>query len=800
MINKKFASNPLAKAVAIGLATLLPLQAMAQVTEEENVEESVERIEVTGSLGSLPGQDVEAVFGFGKSILETPRSASTISEEQLERFSVSDVDELVAFTPGVFTQSFFGVAGSLDVRGTPGETYFRGVRRLDNPGNYPTPIGASSRIDIVRGPASPIYGPSKIGGYLNFNPKSSRASGGQYYEQDQGALSFTTGTWDKNILTAEVGGPGTISGKKMGYYLYGESENSDSYYENSETNQTVIQASFNVDVTDNLLLEFGGMFHKYDGNQNAGWNRLTQDLIDTGTYITGSAQPLDTDGDGSISHFEYFDAPGGLFIEVDNPLTVTAADFPSIAALVNVGTTTLDRSKTLIAADDVLQNKVTTVYFDASYFTDSGWKIKNQFFYESYENLNENAYGFSQFHDAWVIEEKVIFSNEYETDGLLTQVQISPSLRYTDFRSGDDFINEFFDRRDLTGPSTALDKRLLATRIDQQYSNYDDGNYLNLGIAAMTNLTWESGLDIVLGIRYDTFDVESTTPGGLTLFGGDEDLYVDDSESGVSWNVSISYKTPIGLIPYITAAEQTTIIAGQGANIDAENIPGGYFDTSELFEYGVKGSFLDDSLYFAISQYEQERTDISAQSAVTNNTTNNKGTEVELRWVVNEQLVLTASYTNLEVKNLTVIDGGGFQFGFLGAEDLQLVLDPSVFYGGTPNGNSAYANPAAAKAGIPENIYALTATYDFQNGLALNASIVDVESTPSGFSGAVILPSYTLVNTGIYYDQEKWTFSLNIKNLTDEKYFRSNFPDLFGSQVVLPELPRHYTAKVSYKF
>ena len=27
------------------------------------------------------------------------------------------------------------------MRGTPGETYFRGVKRLDNPGNYPTPIG-----------------------------------------------------------------------------------------------------------------------------------------------------------------------------------------------------------------------------------------------------------------------------------------------------------------------------------------------------------------------------------------------------------------------------------------------------------------------------------------------------------------------------------------------------------------------------------------------------------------------------------------------------------------------------------
>ena len=33
-----------------------------------------------------------------------------------------------------------GEAGSLDIRGTPGESYFRGMRRLANRGNYPTPI------------------------------------------------------------------------------------------------------------------------------------------------------------------------------------------------------------------------------------------------------------------------------------------------------------------------------------------------------------------------------------------------------------------------------------------------------------------------------------------------------------------------------------------------------------------------------------------------------------------------------------------------------------------------------------
>lgn len=38
-------------------------------------------------------------------------------------------------------------------------------------------------------------------------------------------------------------------------------------------------------------------------------------------------------------------------------------------------------------------------------------------------------------------------------------------------------------------------------------------------------------------------------------------------------------------------------------------------------------------------------------------------------------------------------------------------------------------------------------------------------------------------------DADDWTASFSVKNLTDEKYFRSNFPDLFGAQIILPELP-----------
>ncbi len=796
MKHPKQSRAPLAVAIAGLLAgTTYTTTLFAQEAPEDEAL-GIEEVVVTGSLRSLPGEDVQ-IFGFGKSLLETPRSASTISFEQMDRFNITDIDELVAFAPGTFTQSFFGVAGSLDVRGTPGETYFRGVRRIDNPGNYPTPIGASDRIDIVRGPASPIYGPAKIGGYINFNPKSARAGTGAFLEEHTGAVSYETGSWDRNVVTAEVGGP---MSDNMGYYLYAEVEDSDSFYDNTATEQTILQASFDVELSDKLLMQFGGMYHDYTGNQVAGWNRLTQDLIDNGNYQAGTARPLDTDGDGEISHFEYFD--GGVTNFFGSPTQVTNEFLQANPNyhLDNASIVKLDESNVLVAEDDTLENEVTTLYLDFIYTADSGLEIKNQLFYEAYENLNENAYGFSQFHDTYVIEDKLVFAYQIQGDGLTTSLQVSPSIRYTDFKHGDDYINEYFDRRDLTGPSTALDRRQLATRIDSLYTEYYVGDYTMYGLAFLGDFTWDNGLAITLGARSDTIDMTSSSPNDKLLF-GDSLGSASDTEDLFSWNVSVNYTTPIGLVPYVTLSEQATIIAGQGAELQVGNILNGDItDTSELVEVGLKGSFLDDSLYFAVSVYEQERTDFSAQAIVTNSTDKTEGIEAELRWVVNEKLILTAGYTNVEVNNLNTGENGG-RFSFYGAEDIPGV-DTSLLFGGLTAGfvPTDGTNASSQKAGIPENIYTFTGTYAFDMGLALTGSVISVDETVSGHSRAVNLPSYTLLNLGVSYETDNWTFQLNGKNLTDERYFRANFPNLFGGQIVLPELPANYQAKIVYKF
>jgi len=199
------------------------------------------------------------------------------------------------------------------------------------------------------------------------------------------------------------------------------------------TRQTILQAALDADLAPNLRLEFGGMHHNFKGQQNGGWNRLTQDLVDNGNYITGEAQPLDTSGDGQISAAEAAVGnlgPFGGFACGGNPFasSITAACFTNPALrLSNVGTAKLDRRNTLTAEDDKLNNVANTAYIDLIFDAGNDLEIKNQLFYDGYRNINENQYGFSQFHNSYVIEDRIIVAKTFKSDIGKFSFQVSPS-------------------------------------------------------------------------------------------------------------------------------------------------------------------------------------------------------------------------------------------------------------------------------------------------------------------------------------------------------------------------------------
>jgi iron complex outermembrane recepter protein len=783
----------------------------------------LEEIVVSGDrLDVMQTKPVDSVFGFDKTVLETPRSLTTITSDLLNKTNITGINDLVALTPGSFTQSFFGVAGSLDVRGTPGENYFRGMKRIDNPGNYPTPIGASDSIDIVRGPASPIFGPSKVGGYLDFHPKSERANADNTSDP-RGDIGFEGGSWGKKVLHASVSGPMSLFDKPLGYSLYGESENSDSYYQNTHTIQDIAQASFDLKISDTWHSEFGAMYQYFRGNQVAGWNRVTQQLINNGTYTTGqspstyvpidpntcspvpggTAQPI-ANQYGLITQAAANAAGLGCYFLFDpNKFPPTAADLsknPNVI-LQNQGTAHINGNQVLVGPNDILGDNVTTLYFDLIGDLGSGVKLANKSFFEYLDNINENAYGFSQYYKTWVLEDKFVVSMKLPVnDWLKSNVEFGPDLRFSDFEGGDDFSGEYFDRRDLTQPSSPLDARTWATAGQDFYSDHMKGHFMDYGVAFLADTTMFENLSVLLGGRGDYFDMHAreladslTSPG----------LVADKTKTAFSYNASITYDLPFHIVPYATYARQSTQITGQGGQIDPVLLSqGNAVAGSFLKEVGIKTTQLDGHLFAAADFFIQQRVDYNAQDTVSNNTTQAKGVEFETRYVVNPELTIAGAFTSMAVYNESLASNGQ-QFSFAGAGDVP-GINPGLFYGGTVGALFPVSTTGGTlKAGLPKTLYSVNfylSADPWVQGLSGSVTVSHSAKVFSGFSESIVLPQYTLVNAGLRFERGKWAVNAQVKNLTDERYFRSNFPDLFGTSIVLPELPRNYLVSGTYKF
>ncbi|WP_317930064.1 TonB-dependent receptor [Halioxenophilus sp. WMMB6] len=811
----------LASSIAAALATLAVPSVFAEddgTMETVSVEASAD-----DKLGILSSEPVDSVFGFGKSVYETPRSVSSVSAEFLEEFNITGINDIATFIPGSFTTSFFGVAGSLDIRGTPADNYFRGVKRLNNDGIFPTPIGASDRIDVIRGPMSPISGPSRVGGALNFIPKSARADTGAYMDDASGQFGYTFGKWDKSVIRAEVGGPMTVGSKKAGYYIFAEVENSGSYYENDFNDQTLVQGSFNVDLNATTRIEFGGMYQNWDGHENGGWNRVTQDLIDNGTYITGQPNytPPDVNGDGLMNDAEissgFTDSAFGpgvtcfggsvqLFC-VDSttfgaadPADFTADSIPAQYGITPTGTAHLDHSQVLITDEDLYKTEATTLYFDIIHETMSGWTFTNKLFYDSAESRNSDSYGFSKAGDTYVIEDQFIVAKKFESDMVTADVQFSPSVRYTDAWYANDFVHEIFDRTDLTVgflPASQQASSVNNGTVSEPWGINDYSEAMQYGLAFLTDMSFFKDLNVLVGVRYDYVEIEGRTGTPAAFFSRTPGAKASDEDDAVSYTFSVSYNLPFGVNIYGTTAKQSTILAGTHDAVELGLIQdGNWLGESEMNEIGIKGQLFSDRLFFGISTFDQERVSINSNVAESNEALQSEGYEVELRWVPIDPLSIIATYSNTEV---TRTDLGGAMFTYLGAADLPQ-LDPTLIWGGAVSGVFFTPEDEPSRGGVPENVYSLSAAYRFNDNWAANVSWTNVDSVEPSPMGGLVLPSYDIVNASVSYVSKEFEARLALNNVTNEEYYRANFPGLYGNLSVLPEKPFSYTVDLTYKF
>jgi iron complex outermembrane recepter protein len=773
-------------AVTADPATLDITLALAQEAHTVSVEAKIDPYNV------VPVTPTQTLFGFDQKLEEIPRSISTADQETLLRYSVKTVNDIVTVSAGTYTGSYFGIPGSVFLRGDIGDNFFRGFRRVENRGNYATPVDATDHIEVVKGPPSPIYGGGRIGGFLNFIPKTARSESAKWLEKATGKVTMTYGSYDEKRGSAEVGVPFKLGGHRSGVYAFFEDEDSHSFYKGVANRYKLGQIAFDSELSSKVRLAYGFQGFHGEGTQNLGWNRVTQDLIDHQMYLSG--QPL-----VDLSHNGYNIGPGDNAPYSLSQFAYTqnfgaTPDFQAVAQYYALNPATvklvkLPLNQIMIDAGDFNRSTTFTPYFDLVVDISPNLHFKNQTFGDWLNHQKYSSYGFGAGYRPWTVENKSTFSFDYRATSKITaHVLTGFGYRHVQVTAGEE-RNEFqtVDRRDISIGATANDRFVGPYNSDGSvyFQYFQTGSYGDVGAFALSDIALGSRLAVTAGLRYDRYSPD--------FWGRDDSdtqlTHATASQNAVTYNASVTYRLPLNLRPYFTVATSRFLDLGQGNELDYSQVLNGTFiATSNLYEGGIKTSALANKMYASLSVFSQKRASFNNQTRQ-DDYYQTKGVEFEGRAFLLKRLSLTGNFTWQDPLQLNV------PF-LLGIPPYLLGLTPEQAYGGRFIGLASIfgLKPPFHVGGQPHVVFSPFATVNVTKSVGFTLGTSLVSSVRTGYVSNVRLPSYALTRGSVFYQRGRNLVNVAINNMFDTVYFQSQF--LFWDVLVKPGALR--TASLTY--
>ena len=272
----------------------------AQTEEQQNL---LNAVTVTGKKIStaLPGRPSSSVYGTDTSVLDTTRSVSQISTEQLERDPVKNGDDLVKYAPGITRNGGQNVSIAPLIRGQNSEVFQDGQRAYNV--RHPFNMNAFESVDIVNGPPSQVMGPSsRSGGYINYLSKKPD------FEKQRSQINLQLGTWVpsggsylSSRATYDTTGP---INDKLAYRVSFTPQKANDYFNNVSNDFTALYGAIAWKPQDGVRVDWNASYDNYyDFNVIHGWNRATQKLIDDGKYYAGRATPIISKVVGGVTQY-----------------------------------------------------------------------------------------------------------------------------------------------------------------------------------------------------------------------------------------------------------------------------------------------------------------------------------------------------------------------------------------------------------------------------------------------------------------------------------------------------------------
>jgi len=726
-----------------------------------------------------------SVYGLDLSYAELPRAISAISDETISRFNIETVDDLAAVAPGTFTGSFFGVPGSVTLRGNRADSYFRGFKRAENPGTFPTPIGASERIEVVRGPTPAIYGAGRVGGFVNVTPLTALTQKRIGERGDLVEIGGTLGSYDKRVVNGSAGTAFNLGGNDAGLYAYAEYENSNSFYRGIDPERLLVQGAFTLADADRFSLEIGGAYFSSEAyRQTIGWNRVTQDLIDNGTYITGSDTDLrDLNADGKLTPDEVDAAVGSFFGTSNIRQFIDFGVFPNAAFALdrNIGATTLNPRTVFISDRDIADSDTATAYADLSIDVGAEQTVRLQAFYDSLNGDLYQSYGFAAQYIADVVELRASYEFPLAFAGVAIDNVVGASWRRYDNRTRQTFLSGYLavDRRDLSvGPTgdVIFDDPFSQEPNGVAWDTDLDSTTSDLAFFAVSDAALTDRLSLMGSLRLDRFTASSINT-GATIFNpalGFARFDGDDFKTG--YEASLRYHFGGGVNAYATYAENNTLETNDGGGVEVDRIEqNNFIADSNLFEIGVKAGRGD--LFAAIALYRQKRQRSDPFGNLDEETS--KGLEAELKYLISDNWSLTSAFTLQEAKigapgpcgsgngefivlppqslGIAGVDGYGGLFAALNASCL-----PEL-----QNGYKRRTTPDVTASGF----ITYTSPRTDLGVFGATAGVLYIGETGGKIADAIRIPDYALGKASFFWSFDNLSLTAHVDNLFDKRHF-----------------------------
>jgi iron complex outermembrane receptor protein len=762
------------------------------------------------------------VFGLEKSALDTPRSLSAVSGDMIEKFNISNMTDLERFTPSSFTSFSFGVQSGLSIRGDSSDMYYDGMKMVNNANNLPTPLGPSDGVTIVRGPPSAVYGEGLVGGYTDFRPKSALASTGEYLKTIVGKLTFTTDSVGGKIATAEAGGPLTIFGKKAGFYVYDQDTDSDTWYIGQHVRDETFQGTLTIDLSPKVRFEASVRFYNHNGTGIAGWNRVTQALIDNGVYQTGmeNLNLINPGGQnqGYASRVQLYNA--GLSNALDfgpGAPTIAKQVAPGtnaygqlgpnptgpLALVTDVGTTTLSPRDVLL--ERVNQGDDYIGLFDLEDTVTPNLTLKDTLFFEhqNYHKFSDISY----FREGITTMMEDRITAEWHAQMLPAWMTLSNVAA---------FNSRFLETQNKSGNVFQLFNYWDLTQYNQGYYAFANG-YISPGLAGvdsnalsqheetglgdLLDLGFFNRLDLTVGARWDYVNARLDNYPGLSTSSATVlnpsvvvPLVKGHAKASSLTSASLSYKILNNISAYATYATPRSVVPGGTGGLSTAQIQTQILTPSKLQESGIKGEFFDKKLYVTFADFEQLRTAFNANLYGPGDgglsQTKRNGEEIELRWVPTKYLSVSGAMNWIEEYTNPVLAG------FTSTNIITSGLNPILYAGG----KYSYGYPASnlyAYAAAPQRQINLFGDYIIgRTGFDVSAGMSRTDAYWADNINDILLPAVLQFSLDVGYRTKTWEYRISGSNLTNQiGFYPTN-----GGGAVIPNPGRIWTFKLTYIF